>query len=119
MGLILGIGKRKECCMVGLPSIGPLELILVLAIVFVIFGVGRLPEVGGAIGRALREFRREAAKTEEGLARLKGKQEEKPREEKKEPGGPASGPSCLPIPPGPGLPRSGMALPASLSSIYL
>ncbi|HLB28576.1 MAG TPA: twin-arginine translocase TatA/TatE family subunit [Dehalococcoidia bacterium] len=70
--------------MVGLPSIGPLELILVLAIVFVIFGVGRLPEVGGAIGRALREFRRESAKTEEELARLKGKQEEKPLEEKKE-----------------------------------
>ena len=38
--------------------IGPTELIIVLVIVLIIFGVGRLPEIGGALGKALREFRK-------------------------------------------------------------
>ena len=37
--------------------VGPTELIIVLVIVLVIFGVGRLPEVGGAMGKAIKEFR--------------------------------------------------------------
>ena len=41
-----------------MPSIGPMELIVVLAVVLIIFGVGRLPEVGGALGKGIREFRR-------------------------------------------------------------
>lgn len=43
------------------PGIGPLgfpELIILLVIVVLIFGVGRLPEVGGAIGKSIREFRK-------------------------------------------------------------
>jgi sec-independent protein translocase protein TatA len=47
--------------------IGPTELIIVLVIVLIIFGVGRLPEIGGAMGKAIREFRKtqstEAAET--------------------------------------------------------
>jgi len=35
----------------------PWELIVVLAIVVIVFGVGRLPEVGGAMGKAIREFK--------------------------------------------------------------
>ena len=35
----------------------PWELLVVLAIVVIVFGVGRLPEVGGAMGKAIREFR--------------------------------------------------------------
>ena len=35
----------------------PWELRVVLAIVVVIFGVGRLPEVGGAVVKAIREFK--------------------------------------------------------------
>ncbi len=44
-----------------MPTIGPTELIIILVIVLIIFGVGRLPEIGGAIGRSIREFR-EASK---------------------------------------------------------
>lgn len=40
-----------------MPTIGPTELIIVLVIVLIIFGVGRLPEIGGAIGKSIREFR--------------------------------------------------------------
>ena len=38
-------------------GLGAPELILVLVIFLIVFGVGRLPEVGGAIGRSIREFR--------------------------------------------------------------
>lgn len=51
--------------LVGAPfGLGPFELILILAVIVIIFGVGRLPEVGGAIGRGIREFRK-ATKDEE------------------------------------------------------
>ncbi len=34
------------------------ELVIILVVVMIIFGVGRLPEVGGAVGKAIREFRK-------------------------------------------------------------
>lgn len=40
-----------------MPHLSMPELIVILVIVIAIFGVGKLPEVGGAIGRAIREFR--------------------------------------------------------------
>lgn len=45
--------------------LGPFELIIVLVIVIIIFGVGRLPEIGGAVGKAIREFRQATAAPEE------------------------------------------------------
>ena len=41
-------------------GLGAPELILVLAIFLIVIGVGRLPEVGGALGRSIREFRENA-----------------------------------------------------------
>jgi len=41
-----------------MPRIGPLELIIVLVIIVVVFGIGRLPEVGGGLGKGIHEFRR-------------------------------------------------------------
>ena len=38
--------------------LGPTELIIILVIVIIIFGVGRLGEIGGALGKGIREFRR-------------------------------------------------------------
>ena len=38
--------------------VGPTELIIVLVIVLIVFGAGRLPEVGGALGKGIRAFRR-------------------------------------------------------------
>jgi TatA/E family protein of Tat protein translocase len=34
------------------------EILLVLVIVLIIFGPGRLPELGSALGKGIREFRR-------------------------------------------------------------
>lgn len=47
-----------------LPSLGGPELIIILVIVLVIFGAGKLPEVGGAIGKGIREFRRSQTEDE-------------------------------------------------------
>ena len=38
--------------------IGPTELIIILVIVMIVFGVGRLPEIGGALGKSMRSFKR-------------------------------------------------------------
>ena len=37
---------------------GPWEIGLILAIILIVFGVGKLPPVGGAIGKGLRAFRK-------------------------------------------------------------
>lgn len=56
-----------------LPHLGPFELIIILVIIIIIFGVGRLPEVGGAIGRGIREFRKATSEAEEAKKELEGK----------------------------------------------
>ena len=38
--------------------LGPLEIGLILLLVLVVFGAGKLPEVGSALGRSIREFNR-------------------------------------------------------------
>ena len=40
-----------------LPHLGVPELLIVLLIVIIVFGVGKLPQIGGAIGQSIREFR--------------------------------------------------------------
>ena len=37
--------------------LGPTELIIVLVIVMIVFGVGKLPQIGGAMGKAIKEFK--------------------------------------------------------------
>ena len=34
------------------------ELIIILVIVLVVFGAGKLPEIGGAFGKSIRNFKR-------------------------------------------------------------
>ena len=51
--------------LVGIGPMGPFELVIILAVVIIIFGVGRLPEVGGAIGKGIREFRKASKEDDE------------------------------------------------------
>jgi len=46
-----------------MPQLGVPELIIILVIVLLVFGVGRLADVGGALGRGIREFKK-ASSTE-------------------------------------------------------
>ena len=43
-----------------MPSLGPWELAIILVIVIIIFGAGKLPEIGGALGKGIKEFRESA-----------------------------------------------------------
>jgi sec-independent protein translocase protein TatA len=40
-----------------MPNIGPLELVIVLVVVLVIFGPKRLPQLGRSLGSGMREFK--------------------------------------------------------------
>ena len=46
--------------MFGFSSIGPFELLLILVVALVIFGPKRLPEIGKAVGQAIRSFREQS-----------------------------------------------------------
>ncbi|MGA9532540.1 MAG: twin-arginine translocase TatA/TatE family subunit [Anaerolineales bacterium] len=41
-----------------MPNLGPFELIIILVVVLLVFGVGRLSKIGGEMGSAIREFRK-------------------------------------------------------------
>jgi len=47
-----------------LGGIGPTELIIILVIILILFGVGKLPEVGRGLGKGIKEFK-DASKNEE------------------------------------------------------
>ena len=40
------------------PHIGGWELILILVVILIVFGVGKLPQVGEALGKGMRAFRK-------------------------------------------------------------
>ena len=46
-------------------TLGGWEWIIILVIVIIVFGVGKLPQVGGAIGKSIREFRESSATPKE------------------------------------------------------
>jgi len=37
---------------------GPWEIALIVLVILIVFGVGKLPQVGGAIGKGLRAFKK-------------------------------------------------------------
>jgi sec-independent protein translocase protein TatA len=41
-----------------MPNLGPTELIIILIIVVLLFGVGRLGRLGGELGKGITEFRK-------------------------------------------------------------
>lgn len=62
-------------------GIGMQEILLILLVVLVIFGVKRLPEIGAGLGRAIRNFR--AASTEPDEVDITPKEKIKSDEENK------------------------------------
>lgn len=59
-----------------MPRIGAPELIIILFIVLIVFGVGRLTEIGGALGKGIRAFKRgQSGEAEEEDEKAKAKEE--------------------------------------------
>ncbi|MFC1989727.1 twin-arginine translocase TatA/TatE family subunit [Chloroflexota bacterium] len=56
--------------------LGPWEIALILVIILLVFGVGKLPQVGGAIGKGMRAFRKGQSGEGEGEEE---EEEEKPK----------------------------------------
>ncbi len=46
-------------------SFGPMEIGLILLIVLLVFGAGKLPEVGGAIGKSIKSFKKSLREPDE------------------------------------------------------
>ena len=40
-----------------MPTVGPMELVVILAIALIVLGPKKLPEVGRSIGKGMREFK--------------------------------------------------------------
>ncbi len=62
-----------------MPHLGPWELGIILLIVLAIFGAGKLASLGGAVGKAVRDFRKEVRSGEE--AKKEKEEAEKAAEE--------------------------------------
>ena len=61
-------------------QLGPLEITLIVVAIALVFGVGKLADVGGVLGRSIREFRREVKEGQEEeqkeeAAKVEGKSE--------------------------------------------
>ena len=64
-------------------SFGWPEALIILVVVVIVFGVGKLPQVGGALGRGISEFRRgKAGLLEDVLEEEKDEEEDKPERKK-------------------------------------
>ncbi len=64
-------------------GLGTQELVIILAIVFLIFGAKRLPEIGSGLGKAIKNFKGGVKSIEEGTP-------DKTKEEANHQGGPKS-----------------------------
>jgi len=52
-------------------GIGMPELLVILVIVLIIFGAGRLPEIGGSIGKAIKNFKKSIREDEDDSSETK------------------------------------------------
>ena len=65
-------------------GIGVPELIIILVVALVIFGPGKLPEIGSALGKGIRDFKKAFDGVEEDLKKVEGTPEnaEQPAQKK-------------------------------------
>lgn len=58
-------------------GLGTTELIVILVIILVLFGAGKLPEIGSGLGKAIKNFRRSSSDSE--LEVTPGDEKNKPK----------------------------------------
>jgi sec-independent protein translocase protein TatA len=61
-----------------MPNIGPLELVLILLVVLLLFGAKRLPELGRSLGSGMKEFKDSVTGKDDAPARTELEQGETP-----------------------------------------
>ncbi|MGI2336040.1 MAG: twin-arginine translocase TatA/TatE family subunit [Dehalogenimonas sp.] len=64
--------------------LGPMELVIILVIVLLIFGVGKLPQVGEALGKGLKSFQKASSGEDEEEKKEEVKAEKSAEEPKAE-----------------------------------
>jgi sec-independent protein translocase protein TatA len=62
-----------------MPNIGPLELILILLVVLLLFGAKRLPELGRSLGSGMKEFKESVTGKDDEPARTELERGEAPQ----------------------------------------
>ena len=60
-----------------MPQLGPLELGIILVIIIIIFGVGRIGKIGGELGKGIRAFKDGLQEDEEEAEKNEVEQDEK------------------------------------------
>ncbi len=58
-------------------GLGTQELIIILVLVLIVFGAGKLPQVGGALGKGLRNFKQGIKESDESQDEKKKELEDK------------------------------------------
>jgi TatA/E family protein of Tat protein translocase len=50
-----------------MPTPGPLELVIILVIALLVLGPGKLPDVGAALGKSIKEFRKASSDVQDAV----------------------------------------------------
>ena len=53
-----------------MPHVGPTELVIILVICLLLFGAGKLADVGGALGKSIKEFRKASSEEDTKAKRI-------------------------------------------------
>jgi sec-independent protein translocase protein TatA len=72
-----------------MPNIGPLEIVIVLVVVLLIFGPKRLPDLGRSLGGGMREFKDSVTGKTKDQDELEPSAEPKPEPARSEPSEPS------------------------------
>ena len=68
---------------IGSPGFGAPEILVILAIVLIVFGVGKLPQAMGAMGKGIRNFKKSAAGEDVDEAKSETKKEDSAKDTEK------------------------------------
>ncbi|MFO7838051.1 MAG: twin-arginine translocase TatA/TatE family subunit, partial [Desulfosalsimonadaceae bacterium] len=56
-------------------GIGMPELLIILVIILIVFGAGKLPEIGSGIGKGIRNFKKATTDDEQNTEQIENKKE--------------------------------------------
>ena len=63
-----------------IPNLGPWEILLILLVVLLVFGAKRLPEMGAAMGKGIREFKKNITEMKDSIEKGDSSNDAPPRQ---------------------------------------